>query len=83
MFSHPVTLWLSVSLSVRLSIVTYGSEAGSGPGETRVTVWVMSSSLSLCLYFTHTHRSSQSLAESVSADRMQVPVIVYDKKMYR
>lgn len=29
--------------------------------------------------FQHIHRSSQFLAEAISAEVMQVPVIVYDK----
>lgn len=68
----------SLLSSVPLSLVTYGSEARSGPCETPVTIgneWFTV----VPVPFTHTHRSSQFLAESISAE-MQVPVIVYDKK---
>lgn len=61
-----------------LSLVTYGSEARSGPCETPVTIGNERFTV-VSVPFTHTHRSPQFLVESISAEVMQVPVIVCDK----
>ena len=63
------------------SLLTYGSVAKSGPYETPVTIGNDWFAVVVPVPFTHTHRSSQFLAESISGEVMQVPVIVYDKNV--